>query len=1016
MTLSDKQKAELEALENLPDDEIDFSDIPETTDWSGAFHGYFRHHAGMGPPPKAPDITEKGLEALITNTLVKQGWRQGLPEDFDKPYCVDLNQLTEFLNSTQPDTAGALSLDEDTPTRRQFLNRLKEQVSANGVINVLRNGIHHQQHEIRLFFGTATPDNAEAAARYFQNRFSVTRQLRYSNNEKLKSLDLGLFINGLPVATIELKNRFTHQTYEHAVKQYREDRNPRDDIFRLGRCAVHFAVDDEQVMFCTELKGKQSVFLPFNRGRDGGGGNPVNPSGIKTSYLWEQILTPVGLTDILENYAQITGNSQIWPRYHQLEVVRKTLAHARENGAGQRYLIQHSAGSGKSNSIAWLARQLIGVAKDGKPVFDSIIIITDRRVLDSQINQTVAQFTQVSSTVGHADNSGDLRRFITEGKKIIISTVQKFPFILDDIGSGHRDGNFAIIIDEAHSSQGGRITRAMSQALGESSNDVETAEDEINRIIESRRMLPNASYFAFTATPKNKTLEMFGDADPQPDGTVRHLPFHNYSMKQAIDEGFIRDVLSNYTPVDRYFSLVKNIEDDPQFDSKRAQRKLRKYVESHPEAIQEKAEIMVEHFHQSVFLPRRMDGQARAMVVTDGVDRAIAYYHAIRELLSQRGATYKPLVAFSGNRDFDGQNVSEAQLNGFPESRTAEYFAKDPYRILICADKFQTGYDEPLLHTMYVDKTLAGIKAVQTLSRLNRAHPKKSDTFVLDFMNSTEVIQESFADYYKTTILSDETDANKLHDLKGALDQAQVYGQDDIEGLVEKWLKGADRSTFEPVLEECVERYIEMSEDEQVKFKGSAKSFTRLYAFLSQILPYSNVNWEKLSIFLNLLIPKLPAPEEPDLSLGILEAVDMDTYRAEKQAAISIRLEDEDAEIDPVQAERGGGQRDIQLEFLSIILDDFNKAWGNSFSSPDDVADLIRNLPDKVEADTSYQNAVMHSDKQNAQVEHNAAMKRQVTSSLKTNTEFYKKYNEDPEFQRWLNNVIFNATYSRMVA
>ena len=769
--------------------------------------------------------------------------------------------------------------------------------------------------------------------------------------------------------------------------------------------------------FCTQLRGKDSVFLPFNKGRDRGAGNPVNTNGIRTAYLWEEILTTDGLTDILENYAQKIGNGQIWPRYQQLQVVRKLLADAQGKGAGQKYLIQHSAGSGKSNSIAWLARQLIGVTKDGKPVFDSIIVITDRVVLDGQINRTIRQFTQVSSTVGHADNSGDLRRFIAEGKKIIITTVQKFPFILDDIGKDHRDGNFAIIIDEAHSSQGGRSSGAMSAALGETSDDdVETAEDQINRIIESRRMLTNASYFAFTATPKNKTLEMFGHPDPQTDGTTRHLPFHNYSMKQAIEEGFIMDVLSNYTPVNRYFSLVKNIEDDPQFDSSRAQRKLRKYVETHQYAVNEKAEIIVDHFHDSVFLPRKMDGQARAMVVTDGVDRAIRYYNAIRDLLSQRGATYKALVAFSGSRELYGENVSEAMLNGFPESRTAEYFQKDPYRILICADKFQTGYDEPLLHTMYVDKTLAGIKAVQTLSRLNRAHPKKHDTFVLDFLNTTEVIQESFADYYKTTILSDETDANKLHDLKAGLDQPQVYSQDDIEGLVEKWLKGEDRTTFEPVLEECVERYAKLGEDEQVRFKGSAKGFTRLYAFLSQILPYSNVSWEKLSIFLNLLIPKLPAPEEQDLSLGILEAVDMDTYRAEKQATISIKLEDADSEIDPVQGGRGGGIQEPLMEFLSIIVDDFNRTWGNSFTNPEQVAELIKNLPDWVEADTAYQNAVMYSDKQNAQIQHNNAVNKQVTSALRTNTEFYKKYNEDPDFQKWLNDIIFNATYSHLAA
>ena len=440
---------------------------------------------------------------------------------------------------------------------------------------------------------------------------------------------------------------------------------------------------------------------------------------MKTAYLWEEILTPEGLTDILENYAQKANNRQIWPRYHQLGVVRKLLSDAKENGAGRRYLVQHSAGSGKSNSIAWVARQLIGVEHEGSPAFDSIIVITDRRVLDRQINGTIRQFTQVASTVGHADRSGDLRRFITEGKKIIITTVQKFPFILDDIGNDHRDRKFAIIIDEAHSSQGGKAAGAVAQALGEGHEDEEdddTFEDQINRIIESRRLLSNASYLAFTATPKNKTLELFGTPDPQPDGTVRHLPFHNYTMKQAIEEGFIMDVLTNYTPISRYFNVIKSVDDDPQFDSKRAQRKLRRYVENHEYAVAQKAAIIVDHFNDSVFVPKKMGGQARAMLVTDGVDRAVRYYNAIRDLLHQRELPFRALVAFSGSRKLDDQEVSEALLNGFPESSTAEHFQEDPYRILICADKFQTGYDEPLLHTMYVDKHLSGIRAVQTLS------------------------------------------------------------------------------------------------------------------------------------------------------------------------------------------------------------------------------------------------------------------------------------------------------------
>ena len=815
---------------------------------------------------------------------------------------------------------------------------------------------------------------------------------------------------------MELKNRFTGQTVADAVEQYKTSRSPQEDLFRMGRCAVHFAVDDEEVKFCTELKGKASDFLPFNKGKENGGaGNPVNPNGMKTAYLWEEILTPDGLTDILENYAQKTNNRQIWPRYHQLGVVRKLLSDAKENGAGRRYLVQHSAGSGKSNSIAWVARQLIGVEHEGSPAFDSIIVITDRRVLDRQINGTIRQFTQVASTVGHADRSGDLRRFITEGKKIIITTVQKFPFILDDIGNEHRDRKFAIIIDEAHSSQGGKAAGAIAQALGEGSADDEedqdTFEDQINRMIESRRLLSNASYLAFTATPKNKTLELFGTPDPQPDGTVRHLPFHNYTMKQAIEEGFIMDVLTNYTPISRYFNVIKSVDDDPQFDSKRAQRKLRRYVENHEYAVAQKAAIIVDHFNDSVFVPKKMGGQARAMLVTDGVDRAVRYYNAIRDLLHQRELPFRALVAFSGSRKLDDQEVSEALLNGFPESSTAERFQEDPYRILICADKFQTGYDEPLLHTMYVDKHLSGIRAVQTLSRLNRFHPKKSDTFVLDFMNTTEVIQESFGDYYRTTILSDETDPDKLHDLKGGLDQAQIYSQEEIDDLVEKYLKGEERSTFEPVLGQCTERFVKLTEDEQVRFKGSAKSFVRLYGFLSQILPYTNAGWEKLSIFLNFLIPKLPAPEEQDLSLGILEAVDMETYRTEKQATVQIALEDKDAEIEPIQAERGGGVQEPLLELLSLILDEFNKTWGNSFSNPDHVSEIIKDMPDRVNEDEAYQNAKMNSDRQNARIEHDAAMKRQITAMLRDNTELYRKYTEDQAFQDDLNGMIFKLTY-----
>ena len=731
------------------------------------------------------------------------------------------------------------------------------------------------------------------------------------------------------------------------------------------------------------------------------------------------------MTDILENYAQLiqttdpkTGKrrrTQIWPRYHQLDVVRELLADVQKKGAGQRYLVQHSAGSGKSNSIAWLAHRLVGLQRNAEPVFDSIIVVTDRVILDQQIGDTIRQFTQVSATVGHADSSGDLRGFIESGKKIIISTVQKFPFILDEIAGDFSDRNFAIIIDEAHSSQGGRTAAAMSMALTATEVDVDeddTFEDQINKIIESKKLLSNASYFAFTATPKNRTLELFGDPASQPDGSTKHLPFHSYTMKQAIQEGFILDVLGSYTPVDSYYNLVKKIEDDPEFDSSRAQRRLRRYVEGHEHAIGLKAQIMVDHFHQSVAGPKKIGGQARAMVVTDGIQRAISYYHAIRDYLEERGSSHRAIVAFSGEHDYGDARVTEASLNGFPSNDIAKKIQEDPYRILVCADKFQTGYDEPLLHTMYVDKTLSGVRAVQTLSRLNRAHPKKHDVFVLDFMNDSDAIQDAFTDYYRTTVLSDETDPDKLHDLKAALDGNQVYSDDQIDELVKLYLDGADRDLLDPILDTCVETYVgELDEDGQVDFKGKAKGFCRSYAFLVQILPYADIGWEKLSIFLNFLVPKLPAPVEEDLSKGILEVIDMDSYRVEKQAAESILLADEDAEIDPAPPTGGGQLPEPDMNPLSVILAEFNRMWGTEFTDADQVGQLIAGIPERVGAKEAYRNARQYPDEVNARVEHDRALDEVLVDMLQCSAELYKAFSENESFQRWLRNKSFSATY-----
>lgn len=977
---------------------------------------------------KKTDTSEKGLETIIVESLVKDaGYSQGSSEDYDREHALDWKKLCSFLSETQNKAFEGLRLDEEGAYRTQFLHRLQGEIAKRGVVDVLRNGIRHNQYTIDLFYGTPSEENVKAKELYEKNIFSITRQLHYSKSETQLSLDIAIFINGLPFATFELKNKLTKQNFEDAIQQYKRDRDPKELVFQFGRCVVHFAVDDHEVWMCTHLKGKYSWFLPFNKGYNDGAGNPPNPQGIATDYLWKAILKKMSLTNILENYAQIVEEKdhkgrkrykQIFPRYHQLDVVRRLLDDVTVSDIGKRYLIQHSAGSGKSNSIAWLAHQFVGVKKEEKILFDSVVVVTDRRLLDKQIRDTIKQFAQVSSIVGHAERSGDLRTFLRAGKKIIITTVQKFPFVLKEIGDEHRSNKFAIIIDEAHSSQGGRVSAQMNVALASKDNtfgDEEevSIEDKINELMEAKKMISNADYFAFTATPKNKTLEIFGEPFPEGD-KVKHRPFHSYTMKQAIQEGFILDVLRHYTPVDSYYRLTKTVEGDPLYDTKKAQKKLHKYVESHQHAIKEKTEIMVDHFHEQVLGMRKIGGNARAMIVTSGIKRAIQYYHAFKDYLKERRSPYQAIVAFSGEHEFGGVRVTEMKLNGFPSNLIPDKFRIDPYRFLIVADKFQTGYDEPLLHTMYVDKMLSGIKAVQTLSRLNRAHPQKYDTFVLDFFNEAKTIEEAFADYYRTTILSEETDPNKLHDLKSTLDGYQVYAWSQVEELVVKYLSGVERTELDPILDACVATYkADLDEDGQVVFKGKAKAFVRMYGFLSSILPYTSAEWEKLSIFLNFLILKLPAPREDDLSRGILETIDMDSYRVEMQSTIKIDLPDEDAEVVPVPTSGGGRKAEPELDHLSNIIEAFNDQFGNiEWKDADKIRKVItEEIPAKVASDEAYKNAIENSDKQNARIEHDRALQRVIVEMLNDHTELFKQFMDNTSFKKWLSNTIFHETY-----
>jgi len=976
-------------------------------------------------------MNEASLEALMVRQLVETGWVQGKPSDFSAAYGLDVKWVAEFLRETQPATAEMVGLgegaDADGAARSKFLAKLQGEITKNGVVHVLRNGFGHgPAAHIDFYYPIPTPGNAKAAELHAANRFVVTRQVHYSQVDAGKSVDLVAFVNGLPVATFELKNMITKQTVADAVAQYQVDRDPRELLFQPRRCVAHFAVDDQRVKFCAELTGRTSWFLPFDKGHNDGAGNPPNPNGMMTDYLWRQILAPESLSDIIENYAQVVSTKDaktnkkssrpIFPRYHQLDVVRKLLDDVAANGIGQRYLIQHSAGSGKSNSIAWLAHQLIEVKHRGAAAVDSVLVVTDRRVLDTQIRDTIKGFTQVGSTVAHAENSADLRTALEAGKRIIITTVQKFPYIVNSLGADHRGRQFAVIIDEAHSSQTGKAAAALSGSLSTAGvqGEEESIEDTLARMAEQKQLPENASYFAFTATPKNKTLELFGAPVP---GVVGRRPFHVYTMKQAIQEGFILDVLAGYTPIDSYYKLVKTVEDDPEFDARKATKKLRAYVEGHETAIRKKAEIMVDHFHANVIAKGKIGGKARAMVVTTSIARAISYFEAVRDCLVERGSPYKAIVAFS-DFDRDGLKVTETDYNRFPSSEITSRIQEDPYRILVVADKFQTGYDEPLLHTMYVDKPLAGVLAVQTLSRLNRARPGKTDTAVLDFANDADEIQAAFEPYYRTTALVGETDPDKLHDLEAELTQLGVYTSEHVDRFVELFLGEADRSELDPILDQCASEYLVLDEDDQVEFKSKAKAFVRTYSFLSLVLPFTNIGWEKLSLFLGLLLPKLPSPREDDLAAGILETIDMDSYRIEKRQELRIALADDDGELEPVPTGAAGGKPDPELERLSEILNQFNDLFGNiDWDDADRIRERIATeIPEKVLADEDYINAIANNDAGNAKIALDDALRKVMQGMLRDETQLFKQFADNPDFRKWLTDAIFKTTYEKPAA
>ena len=918
----------------------------------------------------ASQTNEEALESCIESSLLEQSFYKGENKDFNKEYAIDEKRFWDFLETTQADELEKLK--RDPQYKLKIIQRLDKMIKKYGILKILKKGLDVDDAHFKFFFiAPLASSGDEIKKRFASNQFSVTRQVTFSKTNPLLELDMVLFINGLPIITMELKNHWTGQNARyHGIKQYKEDRDPKEPLLNFARCIVHFAVDTDEAFMTTKLDGDKTFFLPFNKGNNFGAGNEVNPNGHKTSYIWEEIFSKNSLANIIQHFVRLDGETLYFPRYHQLDVVRKLINDVSQNGVGKTYLIQHSAGSGKSNSITWCAYQLIeaypsfenvqGSKGLDYPLFDSVIIVTDRKLLDKQLRDNVKSFSEQKNIVAPAYSSSELKSNLENGKKIILTTIQKFPFIVDGIAD-LSDKRFAVIIDEAHSSQSGSAHGKMNEAMGKKEYDEELdAQDLVLEIMKNRKMKGNASYLAFTATPKNTTLEKFGTR--QTDGTFK--PFHLYSMKQAIEEGFILDVLSNYTTYRSYYEIAKSIEDNPLFDTKKAQKKLRSFVEKNPSTIGTKVEIILDHFIEKVVKAKKLKGKAKGMVVTANIETAIVYFQAINKKLEVLGNPFKAVIAFSGKKEVKGVEYTEDEMNGFASKDISEKFDSDEYKLLVVANKFLTGFDQPKLCAMYVDKKLQGVLAVQALSRLNRAAPKygkkTEDLFVLDFFNKTEDIKASFDPFYTSTTLSEATDINVLHELKDSLDDLGVYESSEIDEFFEKYFKGVDASKLSPIIDKSAQRFnieLELEDEEKADYKIKAKQFVKIYGQMSSIMPYEIVAWEKLFWFLKFLIPKMIIKDKDQDKLDeLLNSVDLSTYGLERvKLGVSIGLDESATQLDPQNANPRGAHGDNEKDLLDSIINAFNEKWFHGWeATPEEQRVKFINLMDKVKTHDDF--------------------------------------------------------------
>ena len=964
--------------------------------------------------------TEKRFEEHIEDHLKTIGYSTTHFSEYDRNLCLIRDQVIDFIKRTQPEEWDRLQEIYEVDTENKILSRISSEISKRGIIDVLRHQVVDRGVYLNLcYFEPKSDLNPDHLKLYQSNQFTVVRQLHYSNQNE-NSIDMVLFLNGLPIVTMELKNQLTGQNVKHSENQYRNDRDPKEPLLNFKRCMVHFCVDNNKVSMTTRLAGTQTFFLPYNRDLE----NPPVNQGYRTKYLWEEILPPSSILDILENFVHVSKEKEfffnnktqkidskikellIFPRYHQLDLIRSFRRQLKEDGIGTNYLVQHTTGSGKSYSIGWLSHTLTSLYRskgDTKRMFDTVIVVTDRTVLDDQLRNTIRSLEKTDGVVnGVQHGSQELKKFLEQGKDIVITTIQKFPFISETISSlGNR--TFGVIIDEVHSSQSGELSKELKKSLSKSDDDDDFDYEEVLRQeIQSRGKQDHISFFGFTGTPKEKTLELFGTKTTE--GTF--VPFHIYSMYQSIHEGFTLDVLQNYTTYKRYFKVKQTKDGDIEIPTSKGKRELVKYVDSHEMTIQNKVNIMLDHWIDRG--SKEIQGRSRGMIVTQSRKHCVLYFKEINRQLEERGLTFRSLVGFSGEVSVDGEKFTETGMNQtIGHEGNVPLGLKNPkYRLLVVANKFQTGFDEPLVQSMYVDKKLGGVQCVQTLSRLNRTTSGKTQPFVLDFVNDPEDIQESFQRFYQSTILEGETDPNRLYDLTREIYDFHLYTNEDVNRFCEIFFNpDRDEGSLHPILDNVVDKF-KTIEDEEIRedFRSKIQSYIRMYGYLSQIITFTDIELEKSFVFLKFLNKKLPKRETG--KLDITDTIDLDSLRIQKLHEQSYELTPEDTVLDPPGFE-GGGVVDPIHDLLSEIINQVNNTYGVNLTDEDriDLSRLKKRLVDNPEIEKYMTGNNSDENKRNY-------FKQQfedlMVDYVNERFDFYKKMDDNPSMK----NLIFQLIYS----